>query len=64
MAIRVLCVALIALTLAAATFPTDPSGSCGTKPIPVDCENTDFGTCGDPVGVFAIHLRQAPRAAN
>merc|ERR1711935_491352 len=35
------------LVLCQAGNPTDPAGSCGTKPTPADCGNVDFGSCGN-----------------
>merc|ERR1712166_727513 len=40
-----------ALSLAAPVqltgLPTDPAGSCGSKPTPADCGKPNFGTCGN-----------------
>ena len=47
---------LLAVCACSAKNPTDPKGSCGTKPTPIDCEHVDFGTCGARANVSLLEL--------
>merc|ERR1712032_446446 len=41
----------------------DPSGSCGQDPTPADCENVDFGSCGNACCHLEVYVRMKPKEA-